>query len=355
MAIAMGSFSITDFNDAISLSGFIGSNLSKYQIFNPDTGTYSPNYATTNLVLTPELYVTSTTANVITSAEVQSVKWYQGTSTTPIANGGNYAISGAKNHILTIKANIMAGVDGVDFTCVITYKDSSTGLTLTHKENISFTRVSSGGGVACAIATTDQGNVFKNNTIQTLTATCVLWRGSTVDETQVSYQWYQQDSSVTTSQGGGVGWKKLTNTANMYSGVTTKTITVYADAVIGVGNFKCIIKDTDSTSNSYNQEFIDVVSFTDLSDPIQVTVESTGGDTFVNGQGSSVLTARLFQAGAEIDTAGTKYTYKWYKYDKSGNLVTGFGGSGINFKTGKTLNVGSSDVDVKATFKIEIE
>ena len=148
MAIAMGSYSITDFNDAISLSGFIGSNLSKYQIYNPDTGTYSPNYATTNLVLTPELYVTSTTANVITSAEVQSVKWYQGTSTTPIANGGNYAISGAKNHILTIKANIMAGVDGVDFTCVITYKDSSTGLTLTHKENISFTRVSSGGGVA---------------------------------------------------------------------------------------------------------------------------------------------------------------------------------------------------------------
>lgn len=355
MAIAMGSYSITDFNDAISLSGFIGSNLGKYQIFNPDTGAYSPSWATTNLVLTPELYVTSTTANVIASAEVQSVKWYQGTSSSPITTGGNYTLTGTKSQILTIKANIMSGTDGVNFTCIITYKDATTGLTITHKENISFTKVSSGGGVACAIATTDLGNVFKNGSINTLTATCLLWRGSTVDETLVTYQWYQQDSSVSVSQGGGIGWKKLTDAANRYTATTTKTITVYDAAVVGVANFKCIIKDTDSASNSYNQEFIDVVSFTDLSDPIQVTVESTGGDTFVNGLGSSILTARLFQAGSEIDTAGTKYTYKWYKYDKSSNLVAGFGGSGINFKTGKTLNVGSNDVEVKATFKIEIE
>jgi hypothetical protein len=286
---------------------------------------------------------------------VQSVKWYQDGSTTALTTSGNYALSGTKSHILTIKDNIMAGKTGVKFTCVITYKDATTGLTLTHKEDIDFTRVSSGGGIADALATTPNGNIFKNGDIASLTAECFLWRGSTKDTTSVTYQWYAQDSTVTTSQGGGVGWKKLSDTSGKYTGCTTNTMTVYADAVLGVQVFKCIIKDTDSTSNSYNQEFEDYVSFTDLSDPIQVTIESSGGDTFVNGTGSTTLTARLFQAGEEIDSAGTKYTYKWYKYNKSATLVTDWGGSGVNYKTGKTLDVGSSDVDVKSTFKVEIE
>lgn len=355
MAKAIGSYTIVDFNDAISLSGYISSNSIKYQIYNPDNGSYTPDWSVTNVVLTPELYVTSTSTNIIESTEVQSVKWYKDNSTTEITTGGSYALSGSKNHILTIKSNILAGVSGSKFTCVITYKDATTGLTLTYKTDIDFSRVSSGGGIADALATTPNGNIFKNGDIASLTAECFLWRGSVKDTTNVTYQWYAQDSSVTTSQGGGVGWKKLSNTTNMYSGVTTGTLTVYDDAVDGVQVFKCIITDTDTTSNTYNNTFEDYVSFTDLSDPLQVVVESTGGDTFVNGVGSSVLTARLFQGGVEIDTDGTKYSYKWYCYDKSSNLVTDFGGTGVNYKTGKTLAVGSSDVDVKATFNVEVD
>lgn len=350
MAIAMGSFTITDLNDATALTGFIGSNLQKSQVYNPDTGAYTPNWATQNLVLTPELYVAGTTTNVIANTEVQSVKWYEGTSATAITTAGSYALSGTKSHILTIKSNIMAASTGVDFTCVITYKDSNTGLIYTHKMAISFVKVSSGGGIADAIASTPNGNVFKNASISSLTAECDLWRGSTVDVTSVTYQWYVQDSSQATDVGGGVGWKKCTGTGN-----ATRCLTVKADDVVGIAVFKCIIKDTDTASNSYNQTFTDTVTFVDLSDPIQITVESTGGDVFKNGSGSSTLTARLFQAGVELDTAGTKYTYKWYKFDKSGSLVTGFGGTGVNYKTGKTLSVGTSDVDVKATFKIELE
>lgn len=354
MAIATGQISIIDYNDALTLTGFISSNHPKTQMYNPDNGGYTPNWASTNLVLTPSLYKLGTTTDIITSTEITSVKWFEAGSSTAIASAGNYALSGAKSHILTIKANLLAGLPGKDWICEVTYRDSTTNLDLLHKMSISFSRVVNGGGIADAIAWSPDGNVFKNSSVTSLKAQCDLWRGSVIDSTSVTYQWYQQDSSISTDQGGGIGWRKLTEAANMTTGVTTNTLTVFANAVSSFATFKCIIKDTDSASNTYNQAFIDTISFIDNSDPIQVSVTSTGGDVFKNGVGSTVLTAKLFQAGNEIDTAGTKYTYKWFKYDKDGNLVSNFGGTGINYKTGKTLNVGDSDVDIKATFSVEV-
>ena len=144
------------------------------------------------------------------------------------------------------------------------------------------------------------------------------------------------DSTQSTDDGGGVGWRKLTNTTNMYTGVTTREITVYPDAVPSVAVFKCVITDTDSASDTHNGTFYDTVTFTDLSDPIQCTIVS--------------------RAGSEIDTtAPYSYTYKWYKYDKNATLVSGWGGS-TDYKTGKTVTVTAvQDVDVKATFRVEVE
>lgn len=353
--ICTSDYTISDFNDAISLSGYIGSNLAHTQIYSPDNGSYTPNWSSTNLVLTPQLYVTSTTDDVITTAAVKSVIWYLNaegsgnviTSTTT----GTYGID-PTTHALTVRDNILSSANNVKFICVITYEDSTTGLTLTHKMDITFTKVSSGAGIADAVCIAEQGNIFKNGDVASLTASCDLWRGSTVDTTNVSYQWYIMDSSATTDQGGGVGWKKLSNTTGKYTGVTTRLITIYPDAVPNVATFKCVITDTETGAN--NAKYYDTITFTDLSDPVQCTIVSSGGDTFVNGNGSTTLTARLFQAGAEIDTSGTTYTYKWYKYDSTGTLVPGWGGS-VDYKTGKNLTVGSSDVNVKSTFRVEVE
>lgn len=365
MAIVCTSdYTISDFNDAISLSGYISSNLAHTQIYNPDNDSYTPNWSSTNLVLTPQLFVTSTTSDVIATAAVTSVSWYLNSegSGNKITSGGNYALSGTKSHILTVKANVLAGVNNVKYICVIEYHDSTTDLDLTHKMDVTFTRVSSGSGITTAVCVATEGNIFKNNTVTSLKATCDLYRGSTIDTTNVSYKWGMKDSSVTsTSSTGydadfGIGWKKLTNTTNMYTGCTTRELTIYADAVPQLAVLKCIITDTDSTSNTYNGKFFDTVTMTDLSDPVQMTIVSSGGDRFVNGQGSTVLTAKLFQAGSEIDASSPySYTYKWYKYDSSGTIDSNFGGTGVAYKTGKTLNVGASDVTGKAVFRCEAE
>lgn len=51
--ICTSDYTISDFNDAISLSGYIGSNLAHTQIYSPDNGGYTPDWSSTNLVLTP--------------------------------------------------------------------------------------------------------------------------------------------------------------------------------------------------------------------------------------------------------------------------------------------------------------
>ena len=357
MSKAQGQFTIVDYNDALTLTGYIGSNLAKTQMYNPDNDTYTPNWASTNLVLTPSLYVIGTTTDQITSSSVTSVKWYIGSSSTAITSSGNYALSGTKSHILTIKGNVMAGQPGIDYRCVVTYKDASTGLSITHPLTISFSRVVNGSGITDLLVTTPTGNVFKNNEVATLTAKAELWRGSAVDITNVAYAWAIMDSAVTSSTSSGydaafgIGWRKLTDTTGKYTGTTTSTITIYAEAVDSYAVFKCVATDSDSSSNTYNSKFADVATFIDNSDPIQVVITSTGGDVFKNGQGSTVLKAVVYQAGAEIDAEG-KGTYSWTKYNKDGAVDTSWGTSGT--KTGKTLSVSNADVDTKATFMVVV-
>jgi len=347
MAVATGQITIIDYNDALTLSGFITSNLVKTQMYNPDNGSYSPNWAASPyLVLTPSLYKIGLTTDIITDSAVKSVKWYEYVSgkETEITATTNRTLTGTKSHILTIKTNELAGLSGKDYTCKVSYLDPTTNLTLEHKFSISFSRVVNGTGIIDAIAVCPDGNVFKNGEVEKLTATCDLWRGSVIDSTNVTFQWYQQDSSVTTDQGGGTGWKKLANTTGTYEGVTTRELTIYPTSFTNVGVFKCIIKDTDSASSTYNSTFFDVATFMDNTDPVVVTITSTGGDVFKNGTGSSTLSAKLYQAGNEIDADGTKYTYTWTKYKNDGTLDSTFS------KTGKTISVTGSDVDIKSTF-----
>jgi hypothetical protein len=355
--IATGQISIIDYNDALTLTGFISSNKPKTQQYNPDSGVYNPDWSASNLTLTPSLFILGSSDDIISSAQVQSITWYDAEApSTPLATDTNYTVPTSGLKTLTIKKNVLAAKVAKDYICVIVYRDVTTNLDLTYKMGISFNKVVNGGGIADAVAWCPDGNIFKNDSIATIKAHCDLWRGSLIDDTLVTYQWYKQDSTVSTDQGAGVGWRKLNGTTNYgITGYTTNEITVPNSAVLNIAVFKCQIKDIDPASNTYNDYFYDTVTIVDQSDPVQVSVTSSGGDVFKNGVGSTTLTAKLFRAGEEIDSAGTTYAYKWYKYDKDSALVANWGGAGIDYKTGKTLSVGSNDVDVKATFIVEVE
>ncbi|CDQ41514.1 phage tail spike protein [Virgibacillus salexigens] len=78
------------------------------------------------------------------------------------------------------------------------------------------------------------------------------------------------------------------------------------------------------------------------------TVESSAGNTFKNGEGSTELTATVFLSGTEVDKDGTNYTYIWNKYDKRGIPVSSWN------KNGKTITVTADEIDEKASFSVDI-
>lgn len=79
-----------------------------------------------------------------------------------------------------------------------------------------------------------------------------------------------------------------------------------------------------------------------------ITIESSTGDVFKNGVGSTDLTATVFLTGNQVDETGDFYSYYWKKYDKQGIPISGYG------KAGKTITVTAAEIDEKASFHVEI-
>jgi hypothetical protein len=359
MSIATGQFTIIDYNDALTLTGYIGANLTRTQQYNPDNASYAPDWASTNLILTPALFIQGNGSDIISSANVTAIQWYQVSAgveseITSATDTSTYTIGASNPKSLTIKKNTLAGIPSKDYICKITYHDPTTDLDLIYKTSISFSRVVNGGGIADAVAWCPQGNAFKNGAINSLTIQCDLWRGSVVDSTSVTYKWYMQDSSVTTDQGAGIGWKPLSDTAGSYTGTATNTLTIYDSVVTNYAVFKCQIKDTDTGSNTYNSYFYDTATILDMTDPITLQILSSGGDVFKNGNGSTTLSVKVWRAGTDITANYASTQFKWYKYKNDATLDANFGGTGVNYKTGTSISIGGADVDVKATFKCEL-
>ena len=219
------------------------------------------------------------------------------------------------------------------------------------------------------------GTVFVNGegslTIQTST-----YSGSTPIASGATYAWAKYASG---------SWTAI-------SGQTGSSLTVAGSEVKGTASYRCIMTYGGKT-------YQDIITLIDKTDNFQLDIDSTAGDIFKNGVGETVLIARLWQNGAEVDAlksttysvaapsspaAGDFYykitkttpqvalmrysgsewvdvtsqaaykhtkTYTWYRRDKDGNPLD----SGAAFATGKVIFVDSNDVDNKTVFVCEAE
>lgn len=353
-ALATGQFTIVDYNDAPILTSYISSNLALTQIYNPDNSTYAPNFKSTNLVLTPSLYVsTDSASDAITSAKVKSIKWFDGD--TEITGDATYvlpAFSSTKNRPLTIKDNVLSGsTTSKTFQCEIIYEDVHTNSMVPIRSSITITRVNNGGGTTLAQIITPKGNIFKNGQLPdgaagSLTAEASLLRASGPDTSDNTYVWYRLE--------GGVYVKITSVNAQGITGYAQSTLVIPPSAVNGLESFKVEITDNDNASGSKGQVMPAYVSIIDQTDPLQIQVVSSAGDVLKNGQGSTILNARVFRSGTEMDELGTEYAYHWFRADKLGNTDANFGGTGVRHKTGKKLTVDQTMVSEKAVFTVDL-
>lgn len=430
--VARGQVTIIDQNDAVTLQAFIGSSQPLTQVYNKDNDAYAPSWAASPfLVLTPSLFVSGkaatdqitsvgNAANLTPGVKSGSTKWYK--NGVAITSGQDSCTIGAASarYALTIKDNHMTvSAPQVRYTFEAIYIDAN-GLEIPFRTEVQFTQHLNAGAMIAAVAYAPDGVVFKNDEVATLKAHCDLWRGATIDTTNVTYAWGIKDSAVFASTtlsaaaaagattitvasvanmeaGGklvigsvqyvisaintstkvvtltsglstaaaagatvscpyynamlGIGWACLTsaNPRGVTAGWITNEITITADAVLNFETFKCAIKDTDTSvgNASANKVVCDIISFTDMSDPITVNLVSQKGFTIKNNSNDVDAKAVLYRGGEEIDSTGTTYTYTWKLWNSAGTSV-------VKTYTGKSITVAKADVTGKGVLMCEV-
>ena len=188
-------------------------------------------------------------------------------------------------------------------------------------------------------------------------------------------------------------WAKYSGgTWQTISGATTDSLSVDGADVVGQASYRCrmIYKA---------RNYQDVITLIDKTDNYQLDIDSTAGEIFKNATGETMLIARLWQNGAEVDalksttysvtapsspaagsfyykitkstpqtalmrysgaawedvTANAAYkhekNYVWYRRDKNGEPMD----NGTAFATGKVIFIDGDDVDGKTVFVCEAE
>lgn len=149
----------------------------------------------------------------------------------------------------------------------------------------------------------------------------------------------------------GISWAYLTpaNPRGVTAGWTTNEITVTADAVLNFETFKCAIKDVDTSAGnaSANKVVCDILSFSDMSDPITVDLVSQKGFTIKNNSNDVDAKAVLYRNGEELDTGGVLYTYTWKLWNSMGTSIA-------KTYTGKSITVSKADVTGRGVLMCEV-
>ena len=368
--IAAGQITVVDVSDAPVLNAFITASQPTTQVYSQTSGSYNPSYVAVPQVLTLNLTKAGSTANIISG--VSGLRWYviDGATKTEITskvNTDNEYILGTQNETLTTKINININKGSRRYEATGTWRDPITGLDVQFSADIDLFLTQIGKESQVLNVYAGNGNTFRNNTPASLTVNADLYIGNAIaNNIGKNFKFFYQDTSITGSAitgydpDGGIGWhlcSKNTSgqTPNVEPGINTDfqgILTVKPDAITNSQTFKVVCTNIDP--KYYNSKSKGLCTLVDMSDPYQLLLDSSAGNIFKNRQGATVLKARLFRNGEELDSAGTGKTYKWTKYDKNGVMDVNFGGTGNAYKTGKSITVNATEIEAKANFKCEV-
>ena len=351
--VSTGQFTIVDNNDARTITAMIASSSGTQQIFTKDESTVSflPDYVTSNLTLTPKLFISGLTeAQVWASLTSKTFSLTQGgaaviSSTNPgpgnFVNNSNVAVAApfevthaaagsAAPSTLKVKANLKDAVANQLIIFQATYVDSLTGLTTPVVAQITLSTVKTGTN-AVFITMRGQTNV-EQATGSSKNKICMaadLIRSSGIDISQLSYKWYDQTGAQISQVYNNTKYGMYTSAypaipLSSNAGATLNT----GLPIAGAGNaFNTLVMDetainnigiyrveiTDGDSKTYTQYF----TIYDISDEYKVTINSSTGNLLQNGQGSTTLTPTVKYGATDVSVL-TDYTFTWRFYDRNG-------------------------------------
>lgn len=250
-----------DITDQRKLSAYITSNLPKTQSEDPNTlpHEYAPDWTSSNLVLTPVIFLDQT--SVALSATGLTITWKRkdGTSAESSLAAGETAANG----ILTVNANKLSASDSgmITYICYISYYDSETKNTVNISSDITYTLVRNAENAKLAYVTADT-YVFKYDTSGALVGVAQAALTAQVQGVTIS-KWQYKNSS-----GNWVDYPTTSDNTNITSGTL-------------------VVKPTHAVFNNNVAQIKVVTSDPDVYDTITITKMYDGAKGADGGKGAT--------------------------------------------------------------------
>lgn len=348
--VSTGQFTIVDHNDAISITSFIHSSRGTSQVFSLNDGVsiHTPNWTEGGYqVLTAYVYAGSdNVASLLTDAVWTREAPLGEPGSASISNGNDYASNGDK---LTIKTNILTESEPTrTFYYQGDYNSPFTGLKTHVVALVTLTLTKKGDSANVVLI---EGSTVINKSTTSESATCQvragLYRNSGIrDTTDVSYRWFKIEGGVENYLNAShsditEGYILFLNdddetksppSGSNFSPNCSKMV-IKEEAVNDIQLFRVEVKDDNPGGGIYGATFV----VYDVSDPYDVRINSTAGDKFQNGIGTTLLTPEV-KYGASIVDVGSGWSFVWTIYDKDGERSALVSGEAKNISSNDTTS-----------------
>lgn len=230
---AQGQITLVDIGDLGELSVVPQSNQPTVIVYDPESNTYSPNWQSEHLILTPVIYYGSTS---ITPSST-TLRWYYqiGTSSRQQISAGNtdYSIT---NGVLTVLSNILATYNNIAYTVEVDYTEPNTSTVLHAVGQISFAKVSNGNQVKSITIT--GGNTLLYNSDGTCRNSPVILSATVQNATLSNWQYRIGTGTSAT-------WSNIT-------GASDSLLVVYENATY-FSNDVAYLRAVATDSNVYDE------------------------------------------------------------------------------------------------------
>lgn len=381
--VSTGQITIVDTNDARTITAALVGSSGTQQVYTKDESTlsYTPSWFSAPLTLTPQIAVAG-----LTSAQAWAALTNKkfaltagGTEITTLSTSSSFVnnsdvvvntpftVTHAANGSATASTFAIAGnlKDSVgNFTVFFDadYTDPVTSLVTHIVCQITLNTVKTGTN-AVFITLRGATNIEEatGSTKNNIAVAADLIRSSGVDTTGLTYKWYEAfgATQITTSLpsvGTKYGFKttasgtaptgsagELNTNIPTAAGNAFNTLVINETAVADIGVYK--VEITDSDAKTYTQFF----TIYDISDPYDTQIISSTGDKLQNGQGSTVLTPRVFYGSSEV-TPLTGWSFTYYLFDKNGKRGGFIDTSKISTAGGATISAHTTGASAQFTY-----
>ena len=274
MAIkASGQITIVDLSDSRQLSVYLTSNLPKTQILDQDSNVYNPNWSSSNLKITPNIFLNQTAVPLGSSGLSVSYKRRDGSGAEASLTSGE-TVSGG---ILTINQNKLSGSSSglLTYICYISYVDPQTNQTIYTQTDISFSLVKN--ALSARLATISGEQIFKYDKDSNLVGpSSISLNGEIQGVSQIKWQ-YKNSSGTFVDY----------PTTSDNTSITSSILIVKPTHAVFVNNIATIKLSTE------NSDIFDIISISKLYDGKTGSGGATGagGLSIILGNESQILTA----------------------------------------------------------------